>query len=154
MGNSTFPARLTTKQIYKSSCAWSKGELYYFNTVLFWIMRAWRVTYSFSSRDKGKHHFKRIPHFLSYFGKSFDFEGSPGGFYWEHMWYTDFASKIVGILWSKIIGDDWLLSLQGVIFESVNQFHFPFSSEILPTWTPAVDCFCCRFLPKFVLFSR
>ena len=37
-----------------------------------------------------------------------------------------FASKIVEILWSKI-GDDWLLSLQGVIFWSVNQFHFPFS---------------------------
>ena len=74
---------------------------------------------------------------MSYFGKSFYFVAkAQGGFYWEqkqHMWYTDFASKIVGILWSKIIGDDWLYYPSKVSFSRVwtnSTFLFPLRSYL------------------------
>ena len=75
---------------------------------------------------------------MSYFGKSFYFvEKAQGGFYWEqkqHMViHTDFASKIVGILWSKIIGDDWLYYPSKVSFSRVwtnSTFLFPLRSYL------------------------
>ena len=81
----------------------------------------------------------KIPIFLSYFGKSFYFVAKAQGGLWlgaeaaAHVIHTDFASKIVGILWSKIIGDDWLYYPSKVSFSRVwtnSTFLFPLRSYL------------------------
>ena len=76
---------------------------------------------------------------MSYFGKSFYFVAKAQGGLWlgaeaaAHVIHTDFASKIVGILWSKIIGDDWLYYPSKVSFSRVwtnSTFLFPLRSYL------------------------